>query len=147
MDVLLPLLTAGFSNSNWTDQEVGVAIGRRIPVYPVKVGMDPYGFIGKYQAVSAMRKNIAVLARELVDVFVSKELTQDKMKKALVSRFEKAESFNHANSLIAYLHQIDELPDELIDRIEKAPEINRQVGEAYDVQRLLPQLLKKLRKR
>ena len=41
MDVLVALLTDGFHDSNWTDQEVGVAIGRKIPVVPVRLGKGP----------------------------------------------------------------------------------------------------------
>jgi hypothetical protein len=51
MECFVALLTAGFHESLWTDQEIGVAVGRRIPVVPVRFGCDPYGFIGKYQAV------------------------------------------------------------------------------------------------
>ncbi|MDE2683028.1 MAG: toll/interleukin-1 receptor domain-containing protein [Chloroflexota bacterium] len=51
MDLLVALLTEKFSESNWTDQEIGVAIGRGVPVVPVRLGRDPYGFIGKYQAI------------------------------------------------------------------------------------------------
>lgn len=51
MDALVALLTDGFKDSNWTDQEVGVAIGRGVPVIPVKISIIPYGFIGKYQAL------------------------------------------------------------------------------------------------
>ena len=51
MDVLIALLTEGFSESKWTDQEVGVALGRRVPILPIRMGKDPYGFMAKYQAI------------------------------------------------------------------------------------------------
>ena len=40
MDFLIALLTEEFSNSNWTDQEIGVAYGRRIPIIPIRIGKD-----------------------------------------------------------------------------------------------------------
>ena len=52
MDVLLALLSADFRDSKWTDQEVGVAVGRGVRVVAFRLGADPYGFIGKYQAFS-----------------------------------------------------------------------------------------------
>ena len=52
MDVLIALMTEDFSDSNWTDQEIGVAIGRNVLILPIRMGADPYGFIGKYQAIS-----------------------------------------------------------------------------------------------
>ncbi|MGA9048524.1 MAG: toll/interleukin-1 receptor domain-containing protein, partial [Dehalococcoidia bacterium] len=50
MDALIALLTDDFHNSDWTDQEVGFAFGRSVPIIPVKLGRDPYGFMGKFQA-------------------------------------------------------------------------------------------------
>jgi hypothetical protein len=52
MDALVALLTLKFHESNWTDQEVGVAIGRGIPLITIRLGIDPYGIMGKWQAVN-----------------------------------------------------------------------------------------------
>ena len=43
MDLLLALLTEDFRKSKWTDQEVGVAIGREVRVMPVRMGKIPTG--------------------------------------------------------------------------------------------------------
>jgi hypothetical protein len=50
-DVLVAYVTPDFAQSQWTDQEVGWALGRGAVVVPVKMGADPYGFLGTYQAV------------------------------------------------------------------------------------------------
>jgi hypothetical protein len=51
-DVLLAYVTPDFAASNWTDQEVGWALGRELVILPLKVGADdPYGFFGAYQAL------------------------------------------------------------------------------------------------
>lgn len=47
MDALAAILMPGFKDSDWTDQEVGVAIGRGVPIIPIMRGLTPYGFIGK----------------------------------------------------------------------------------------------------
>ena len=52
MDALVALLTENFHDSNWTDQEVGFAFGRGVPIIAVRLGMDPYGFLGRFQALS-----------------------------------------------------------------------------------------------
>lgn len=52
MDAFVALLTKDFHESFWTDQEVGFALGRGVPLIAVKLGTDPYGFIGKFQALS-----------------------------------------------------------------------------------------------
>jgi hypothetical protein len=67
-DVLIALLSKDFSKSNWTDQEVGIAIGRELPIFPVMLekDVDPYGFIGKIQAFK--------LKDTIIEDFVSKFL-------------------------------------------------------------------------
>ena len=50
-DLLLAYVTPDFSASRWTEQEVGWALGREVIVIPLKVGADPYGFFGAYQAL------------------------------------------------------------------------------------------------
>lgn len=51
MDASVALLSEDFHDSNWTDQEVGVAIGRGVPLIAVRLGMDPYGLMGKGQGL------------------------------------------------------------------------------------------------
>ncbi|MHB1210542.1 MAG: toll/interleukin-1 receptor domain-containing protein [Acidimicrobiales bacterium] len=51
-DVLLAFVTPDFNESWWTDQEVGWALGRQLVVVPLRVGADPYGFFGAYQALT-----------------------------------------------------------------------------------------------
>jgi len=48
MDGFAALLTEGFHDSAWTDQEVGYALARGVPMIAVRLGRDPYGFIGKF---------------------------------------------------------------------------------------------------
>lgn len=65
-DALIVLLTDDIRESDWTDQEVGIAFGRQLPVFPVKMNekSDPYGFIGKIQAFK--------LRDEIISDFVEK---------------------------------------------------------------------------
>lgn len=70
MDALVALLAPGFKESNWCDQEVGVAIGRKIPIIAVRFGLDPYGFIGKYQALQGMGKKPNLIAEEIFQLFL-----------------------------------------------------------------------------
>jgi hypothetical protein len=51
MDFLIAFIEPNFANSEWTDQEIGYALGRRVEIIPVRVGRDPHGFIGKIQGV------------------------------------------------------------------------------------------------
>lgn len=74
MEALVALLSEDFHDSNWTDQEIGVAIGRGVPIIPIRLGLDPYGFIGKYQAVRSCNWNdIENIALALFKVLVNED--------------------------------------------------------------------------
>ena len=51
MDGFAALMTKNFHDSNWTDQEIGFALGRGVMVIAVNLGRNPYGFIGDMQAL------------------------------------------------------------------------------------------------
>jgi hypothetical protein len=57
MHALCALLTPDFHQSNWTDQEIGFAFGRSVPVLSVRLGVSPYGFMGKTKACEAIRNH------------------------------------------------------------------------------------------
>ncbi|WIM06798.1 MAG: toll/interleukin-1 receptor domain-containing protein [Candidatus Nitricoxidivorans perseverans] len=59
MDGFVALMTESFHESDWTDQEVGFAFARGVPMIAVRLGKDPYGFIGKFQGLSSTWSNSA----------------------------------------------------------------------------------------
>ena len=75
-DALVALIHEGFSESRWTDQEVGFALGRGLKVLPVRCGKDPYGFIGKYQGIPGNGGDMRVLAGTLFDLLAASAQTK-----------------------------------------------------------------------
>ena len=72
MDALVALMTEHFHESNWTDQEVGFALGRRVPTIAVDLGSGPYGFLARIQALSttwsdATEDIVKLLGRVLIN--------------------------------------------------------------------------------
>ena len=67
MDILVALMTEGFQNSNWTDQEIGIALGREKKVILVNLGTAPYGFVGKIQALSSSWERLGEDVLEILD--------------------------------------------------------------------------------
>lgn len=76
MDALCALIMPGFKESDWTDQEVGVAIGRDVLVIPVSKKMDPYGFIGKFQGFQSKNKSIGEVAKGIFLILSNHEKTR-----------------------------------------------------------------------
>ena len=79
MDFLIALIEPEFKESNWTDQEVGFALGRNIDIIPLRAGSDPYGFMGKYQGIQVKGKLPEIVAQDIVKVLLRKPKYSDKL--------------------------------------------------------------------
>ena len=71
-DALCAVFSDGFCDSKWCDQEVGTALGRRIPVISVSKGADPHGFLSEYQAIKS-KKTANEVAEDLFKTLCSME--------------------------------------------------------------------------
>jgi hypothetical protein len=109
-DALLAYLTDDFIESKWTDQEVGVAFGAEKLVVPVRMGVDPYGLIGKLQGVQGVGRDPAALATEIVEIIRTNILSRQTYAEVLVDRLCHAYSYGNAR---ASFHEVAKIPKSL----------------------------------
>jgi hypothetical protein len=132
-DALVALLTKDFPESKWTDQEVGYCVGMGILIVPVKIHVDPYGFIGRYQAITATNLEIEKLARAIFTVLIGSRMTSETLAPLLVDRFANSGSFDAAKKNLMLIRAIRDWTPSLLDKIESALSNSHQVKEAYGV--------------
>jgi predicted butyrate kinase (DUF1464 family) len=132
-DALACLLTDGFGSSKWTDQEVGFAIGRGTLVVPIRLGMDPYGFMARHQGYSGISASRSEIAHALVKILAKHDLTRVKMANALVSSFERSDSFVTAKWRVNNLELVQHWSTELVERVNRASADNYQIAHAFGV--------------
>jgi len=132
-DALAAILTDGFHESKWTDQEIGFCVNRRILIIPVRLGVTPYGFISRYQALTPSIKDATVVADRLFEILCKHDLTAEKMSAALVAQFADSDSFASAKANAKLLQRVRAWTPERLREIEQAVEKNRQVREAIGV--------------
>lgn len=142
MDAMTAMLHAGFKDSNWTDQEVGVAIGRGLVVVPLRLEVDPYGFIAKFQAIRGKEKTTAQIADELCRVLLANPKTRARMAAAVVTKFATSASFAEAKRNMTLVESCGTLTDAMKEQLKHAIENNSQVREAFGVRDRVRQLLK-----
>jgi hypothetical protein len=130
---LIALITPDFHKSNWTDQEIGVIIGRGRLIVPVRLGKDPYGFIGQYQGIQGLNKTCKDTADEIFTVLNKHKLTQKKIAEAAINKFEDCSSFEEAKISMDLLERLIYMDDSLIERIVQASEQNSQIKNSYVV--------------
>jgi len=132
-DALIALLHDKFHESNWTDQEIGFAMGRGVSVCSVHLGQTPYGFIGRFQAFNGTGKTVAELAREIFDAFRKNKQTKSRMSSILVTQFERSNTFAQAKERVGYLEELETWEPTFSKRILVALDDNSQVSRAFGV--------------
>jgi hypothetical protein len=136
-EAFVAYLTGDFHGSLWTDQEVGVALGRGVLIIPIRKGDTPYGFMGKYQALPGANKFAPRLAEDVAVILAKHELTDARYNEArsiaiplrAVEAIENANTYDEARAAFKLFKSVpeDDLTDALLDRIEKACKQNSQL--------------------
>jgi hypothetical protein len=130
MDVLIALMTEDFSDSNWTDQEIGVAIGRNVLIVPIRIGADPYGFIGKYQAISFKEEmDFDDLSVEICKTLMQNKLSREIMNTAYINAIKNSISYDASLKLADLLPYLNNLTSKQTDNLVEAYNEN---GEVYN---------------
>ena len=124
MDALVALMTENFHDSLWTDQEVGFAFGRGVPIISVRLGKDPYGFIGKFQALTCTWEKAAV---EIVKLLIK----QGRMLNAYIKVVESCNGWDNGNILSQILPFIDHISEEHENRLLNAYNENGEVTGSF----------------
>lgn len=83
MDILAAVVEPGFKESDWCAQEVGYALGRKVDIIPLRAGLDPFGFFGKYQGIPIKGKIPEVVANEIAFLLFKKPKHREKCLKSL----------------------------------------------------------------
>ena len=142
-DAVVALLHPDFHKSNWTDQEIGFGMGRGVPVVAVRLGQDPYGFIGRFQAFNGQGENAPALAKELFDAFRKGKQTQRRMSDVLVGLFEESGSFAQAKERVGYVEELTTWDPSYVSRLRAALKNNSQISGSWDVPDRVKALAKK----
>jgi len=137
-DAFIPLLTDSFASSDWTDQETGIATAFDKIIVPIKIHHDPYGFIGKIQALKWDIDNEEESFKTLVKVLMEKKLLSVE---GLILRFSSSNSFADAtlNSELLLTANV-EFTKEQINTIVRYAMSNSQIMGSFKAVPILDRL-------
>ena len=133
MHALAAIITPEFHDSRWTDQEVGWALGRGIPVVPVRLGADPYGLAGKFQGVTGTLERPSLLAEAIVKTLLTNPQTHGEMRRVLIRTFAGTSSCDMAQVLCRLVVGLADITDEERDGLWAACADNAHVAKAAGV--------------
>ncbi|MEW8442149.1 MAG: toll/interleukin-1 receptor domain-containing protein [Candidatus Thiodiazotropha taylori] len=129
MEVMLVLLTDDFHESEWTNQEVGYALGKGVPIICVKVGsVDPLGFIAPRQALKASYESIFDAAPIIQKALIDEIGQESRLKEVLIGAFINSNSYIAAMDSLKRLTEVtDRLTDSEFVRIVNGYKENDQL--------------------
>ena len=129
MEVMLVFLTDDFAESTWTNQEVGYALGKNVPVISLKLGdKDPPGFISHEQALRGGVDDSTGTANKLYPLIGRAIGRQKRMQNALIETFVGSATYNHAKDRFDFLAQtVAQLDDHQLATIMEGFSDNSQL--------------------
>ena len=150
-DIFIPILTEHFYESEWTDQESGIAFTHNKKIYSIRTcETTPRGFINKWQALyfnNSLKEKQR--RKELMKIFDMIELDfTDKIKHALISSLERpyTSTFRDASNKIAMLTRMKPFTKQEINIIMKKSFENDQIYDNRFLKSILRELIEEYKK-
>lgn len=150
-DFLVAILHEKFHDSQWCDQEVGWALGRDIPVMPVRraphVGQRFDGFMEEHQDLLLAPRHgdgSSFLAQQILENVVDDPRTKSIGLSALIEAFVNSGSYDRTRTTWALIEKQPTLTTEHLRRLEYAVQTNNQVYDGVAEAGKVPDLVKQL---
>lgn len=146
---LVALLTEDFHASQWTDQEIGWALGRGLRVLSVTMGAVPYGFSAKWQGFGP-REIGDETKMEVIGELVLNTLLRDnpsRVSRSMARALITARSFKEASALLKRVRIAPHADAEMIQSVETAFTENSQCSRLIDAESRRDAVLDYLRKK
>jgi hypothetical protein len=144
-NIIIPLITNNYRNSEFTDQELGMSLAWNKIIIPIKLStINPYGFIKKIQALKCEGNENKIIDAVTFIAFVLTENSEfNKFKEAVIDSvieaFNKSGSFKTTRIIIRVLAKIKSFNKDQIIGLKRAIKNNNQV---YDEVYALPDFKK-----
>lgn len=139
-DCMLILLNQGYSSSIWCNQEAGFALGREIPHVSIRLGEDPKGFIGKWQAYTPANPiNYPFEASKIIKLIREQASKSERIRSWIIGSFSTSGSYYETNDLCDALRGLVLTASEL-EQIKSSYEKNSQVRGANKIVNILDEL-------
>ncbi len=108
MELLLAFITDDFYESFWTNQEIGCAVGRGIPIIPIAAGTTaPCGLVGSIQALQADLSSPAIIAGRVCEILTEKLGKTDRIKQAVVQSLAESPTLDETQHRFDRLAALD----------------------------------------
>lgn len=119
MEIMLAFVTNDFHESVWTNQEIGFALVRNIPIISLKLQQsDPKGFIRDQQALKGRLDDPATSVQAIYDLLAERLGNRERLQSGFISAFVEARSYSEAKERFDRMEKVvNRLSDDEVKRI------------------------------
>lgn len=119
MQAFVALIHPEFNHSPWCHQEVGWAVGRRVPYYAIRLGHDPQGFIGHLQWPSAFEQNPKQVAATISSWIATHDGLDTTIVEGMFSALRDAGNYFDAEAAVKRLATLESLDPEQFTELDR----------------------------
>ncbi|MFF0818309.1 toll/interleukin-1 receptor domain-containing protein [Rhodococcus sp. NPDC003318] len=119
MQAFVALVHPEFNDSAWCHQEIGWALGRRIPVYTVRFGNDPKGFISSVQWPSCHGKTAREVATTISSWIAEQDLLGESIVEGMFSALREAGNYYDAEAAVKRLATLGTLTADQFTELDR----------------------------
>ena len=140
-DVFIPILTRGFTESDWTDQATGFALALKKKIIPVRVHDNPYGFIGAFQALRLNKNSPDTTCWEIAECLHEESRFAQAVKDGAIDMFVSSSDFKEVASRVKKLLRFRPFSAEQLQRIVEGGTSNNGIYGCHAAQTPMRTLL------
>lgn len=140
-DAAAVFLHTDFNRSAWTDQEVGYCLARGVLLIPLRFDINPYGFLGRYQAAACTTLNPAQIADTISRISLSDTRTKQKAEDGLIAALADSPRYVIANERAKRMQTIEDWSSTYRQEWLTEAAENPQVQRGYNSQPIVEELL------
>jgi hypothetical protein len=153
--VFLPLLTDSFPKSSWTDQETGMAVALGKIVVPMKVTINPYGFISKIQAqsfadaVDGKSIDESAISRacwKIVKTLAENMKVGSAVKDGMITAFGRSRTFAEAAENAKQIEALEPFTQSQMNEIVRHAGSNSQIYSSWKASNYVKDLIRRKKK-
>lgn len=140
-DIFVPILTAKSKVSVYVNQEIGFVLAGKARIIPLKIDVDPFGFMSETQGMKPIRTTIRTrdgVSQEIdsnssawliVEKIMQDPQLRDALKRSVIDDMHNSRSFKETRSRTRVLECFSEFGQREVRELARAAASNRQIFE------------------
>ncbi len=143
-NVFIPIVTKNFKDSDWTDQEIGIALSKRKFIIPLSIDIIPYGFLNELQSLKLDTKRVQSSCKKIFEILGQNSEFEKSLSNSVIKAFLNSVNYEEAKNKSRILLEFDDaFTTEQANEIIKGSTQNNQIYGSFGAQEALRKLIQK----